>query len=371
MDFPNFAGFSDFAQLEAGLCRRLEGLAEILMGCFDAMVRPGVLDDSFFLSGCATKELYRDQDQLRHVVIDLYTNQVMDNLIRAVNCQLLVHMDYATISGNVTIKTTANLGGNQEFDGTNTINKLTAGAAGTVSAVTRLSKNILNYGGTGEHTNQVSMIGAPVNNADDIYEAYYVYLGLPNALLVSDRAPLACDAHIVKKHCGKWYWVPMERRVDFLKLQMATTVTRGKRLVKFEESYSVKLKYINDVASDKFVGAYEFTLGLDKKIPVDDGYVEMKIGTFKHSFSLNRDPKNTAPTTDKIYFRYNAKRYQGAEFPKELQTYEAFKGLLQGAADGYPAQIFLEQFRPQPPTLKDLLDPVYQQLEIIKLNQNR
>jgi len=134
--------------------------------------------------GCASTELHRDQDKLRNVVLDLYTNQIFDNLIRATNCMPFVQMDYGTITGNVTVKETANIGGNQELDTTRVANTLTATASGMLASVTRLFKNFLSYGATGENTNQISMVGTPVNNIDEVYEAYFQYLKLPNALIV-------------------------------------------------------------------------------------------------------------------------------------------------------------------------------------------
>jgi hypothetical protein len=277
-------------------------------------------------------------------------------------------MDYASITGNVTVKETANLGGSQELDTTGVTNTLTAAATGTLATATRLFKNVFNFGATAEHTNQVSMVGTPVNNVDEVYEAYFQYLK-QHPLCVTDGPPPKGAAHIFKKQCGKWYWVRVEDRVDFLKLAMATTVTRGKRLAPLDEFFAVQLLGISkEENSVTFPNAVVFTLKLDKPIPNDDGYLELafsdKSETKTYSFFLEKD-SSTIGTTDTISIAINPtlERYKDEPRLKNLEEFR--KGFP------YPAKLYLEKHRPQPPTTKELIDAVNDRLQIIQMNQLR
>jgi hypothetical protein len=277
-----------------------------------------------------------------------------------------IHMDYGTITGNVTVKETANFGGNQDLETTRVRNTFTADATGVMLAsVTRFFKTFFEYGATGENTNQISMVGTPVNNIDEVYEAYFQYLKLPNALIVSDQSPPDGAAHICKKVCGRWYWVPVERRKEFLQLAMATTATRGKRLAPLDEFFTVQLLGITkDEKSKTFENAVLFTLKLDKAVPVDDGYLELAFDKNTYTFFLEKDP-GTIGTTDTISITINPNLDRYKDEPK-LRDLTGFRKIFP-----YPAKIYLERHRPQPPTTKELIDTINNQLEIIKLNQLR
>ena len=49
------------------------------------------------IAGCRTEQLRYDQDQMRQAVLDLYTNQIMDNLIRAYCGMPMVQIDYTSL----------------------------------------------------------------------------------------------------------------------------------------------------------------------------------------------------------------------------------------------------------------------------------
>src|SRR6516165_1193156 len=75
-------------------------------------------------SGCASvSEVKHDQDKIRNALIDLYTNQVIDNLILAANGMPFIQVDYSNATPTVTIAENGSLGGNQEIDGSRPLNK--------------------------------------------------------------------------------------------------------------------------------------------------------------------------------------------------------------------------------------------------------
>src|SRR5262249_56683326 len=57
-------------------------------------------------SGCAVHALHKDQDQIRCALLDLYTNQVLDNLVRAANGMPIIQLDYTQAQGTITIRNT-------------------------------------------------------------------------------------------------------------------------------------------------------------------------------------------------------------------------------------------------------------------------
>ena len=70
----------------------------------------GILVCAAALCGCAVHETHKDHDLIRLTLLDLYTNQIMDNLIRAENRMPIIQLDYTNGTTQVTI--TNNIGGN-------------------------------------------------------------------------------------------------------------------------------------------------------------------------------------------------------------------------------------------------------------------
>ena len=53
-------------------------------------------------AGCRSTQLAQDQDQFRARLLDLYTNQIMDNLVRADQGLPIIQVDYTKITGTIT-----------------------------------------------------------------------------------------------------------------------------------------------------------------------------------------------------------------------------------------------------------------------------
>ena len=66
------------------------------------------------LTGCRAQQLAADQTDMRRVLIDLYDVQVLDNLVRIVEGEPFVHMDYGMIVGTLTQQATVTLGGSYQ-----------------------------------------------------------------------------------------------------------------------------------------------------------------------------------------------------------------------------------------------------------------
>src|SRR5436190_17301613 len=61
------------------------------------------------LSGCAVKQLNADHDKIRTALLDLYTNQIIDNLVRASHGLPIIQLDYTNATALVTVVDTESL----------------------------------------------------------------------------------------------------------------------------------------------------------------------------------------------------------------------------------------------------------------------
>jgi hypothetical protein len=133
-----------------------------------------------FASGCRSAQLEKDQDCMRGALLDLYTNQIMDNLIRSYNGYPIVQLDYSDITGTVTQNGNASYAGNQNLQternefGVTTLRQFT---------------NIFQYSIGGSQENQLTITANPVLNNNEVYNAYLEFLEKPERLIVSDKPP--------------------------------------------------------------------------------------------------------------------------------------------------------------------------------------
>jgi hypothetical protein len=157
--------------------------------------------------GCRAAQLQKDQDQMRDRLLELQTEQIMDNVIRARNSMPILHVDYKTTTGTVTQNADVGVDGSHSWPAiSNTINWMVGGS----------------------HNQVLTVTGEPVYDQDLVYRAYLQFLHKPGRLVVSSECPPSGAAHIVRQRGDLYYWVPVEYAVDFLDLALSTTVMRGK-----------------------------------------------------------------------------------------------------------------------------------------------
>jgi hypothetical protein len=234
----------------------------------------GILLCAAAMSGCAVHEVHKDQDMIRTTLLDLYTNQIMDNLVRAANGLPIIQLDYTNAAATVTITNT--IGGN-DTQATTASNVLALPAA-TLSA-TRTILTTLMGTATNMNQNQIAITAQPVTTSNDVYDAYISFLDSeknPNSLIVTPYKPDPDQAHICRKFNGQYYWVPMMYRKLFFQLALLTTAQRGKALQEPDKFYAVTLKDpVKREDNPTFPGmGYVLIFDVDKqKIPIDSGYL--------------------------------------------------------------------------------------------------
>ena len=205
-------------------------------------------------NGCAVAQAHRDQDQMRTALLDLYTNQVIDNLIRARNCMPIIQLDYTQAQGMITLQTTANL----------------SDAFTTTGPVVNALTSMIGL----QNTNQITINAVPVTTSNEVYDAYLEFLAIPDSLITTPDPPPAGAAHICRNYCGMYYWVPVTCSGNFFRLSLLTTAQRGQTLLSPDDAFAVTIMHLDRTsieAKQYPKGSFLVTLELDKKIPNDSG----------------------------------------------------------------------------------------------------
>lgn len=342
--------------------------------------------------GCATNRVASDQDCLRQAVLDLNTNQIMDNLIRLDKGLPVVHIDYSQLTGQVTDTVTA------EGDLENTVDHMTG--VGTMITVARELKNVWTGKLTGSQANQVSVTGQPVTNDPTVYNAYLAFYAKPGRLMKTPEPPppgaailarcaevgcddLGCGGH---KHrhgrgCRKpevmYYWVPCAYKDDFRELALYAVALRG-QVQAVPDYFTATIVGVEDdkeIKDGKTVQV-EMTIVLDQEVPNSLGVLiatikgrlyeraELLVRAFPGkppAQPLGPGRPETIVTTDRLRLIFVSGEQPGAV---NATREEAISDLAKQAV-----KIKFSQFSPAVPKTSDLLQQIRNQLELIRLGQ--
>jgi hypothetical protein len=313
-------------------------------------------------AGCASvAEVQCDQDKIHRALVELYRDQVLDNLILASNGLPFIQVDYSNATSTVTLSESGTLGGNQQANTSRTLNK-----AARMAAVVRAFQNFWSYSASATNTNQISLTANPVTTSPEIYDAYLEFLSLPGSLQVSPDPPAECEQHVGKKWGGKHYWVPIEYRTEFLRLALLTTAQRGKHLLPAPAYFTVSLTGVLDAkttAMDKRAGNFALVMQLDREVPNDDGNITVDIGDTKGVTLLVRkfiDGDFEPTMTRKLTVVFNPNRLPTLKVPTDVNKILPIE-----------AKLKLDHFRPEAAGTDELLQNMRFQLEQIRFNQLR
>jgi hypothetical protein len=282
-------------------------------------------------SGCAVSQLHSDQDKLRSVFLDLYTNQTLDNLVRAANGLPIIQIDYAIGSADVSIMDTVNA--TDMFSTTHT--KTVSAAATRLVSVMRTTMNTLGAGFMTDDLNKVALSASPFVGGVETYHAYLQFLAIPGSLQITPTPPPPGAAHVVCQFRGDYYWVPIDFADKFYQLSLCTTVDRGKLLEPPPKYFSVT---VQSIVWDKCQPG-QCLVTLDKIVPNKAG-----------SLALSNDTRVTVVEKP----RTGGKRIVAS--PDILCEFNPNSPPLLGP--GTKARLSLEGIEAPPPTTQDLLDAV-------------
>jgi hypothetical protein len=173
------------------------------------------------LCGCQAVQVARDGESFRHALLDMYTDQAFDNLIRAREGLPFVQLAYRDllVQDTDTLSGGANAGWSEAgMHGT--------GGAGVFTSISRMFGHTFGLNETTSRAKIMSFYADPVTTENDVYETYLSFASDPNLLMVSDAKP-GC-AVICRRQCGhKWYFVPAEAGPAFQSLVLKTSLLRG------------------------------------------------------------------------------------------------------------------------------------------------
>jgi hypothetical protein len=173
-------------------------------------------------AGCLSSQVASDGQNFRQALLDMYTEQAMDNLINAANSQAFVQLDYKSLIVTDTQTVKATLADESDPMSTKTfINK-----TGALLTAMHTYTNRLLFGGTFDSNRQMQFSSDPVSGNSDIYDCYRAFVQDSSLFCSSDEKPTGA-VYLARKRCGRWYWVPLDAGPMFLQLTLKTAFMRG------------------------------------------------------------------------------------------------------------------------------------------------
>ena len=165
-------------------------------------------------TGCTARQLGADGNQFREVVCDLYTEQAMDNLIRARTYRPFVQLVYRDLLAQTTDTAGGTLGASTDV----------ARVTSPFDALSRTVTKGLTAGGSGSRECQLSFHADPILDRPEVYEAFVRFAHDPTLFVESDLPP-PCPVHVYRQCGDRHYWVPAEAAPKFLALVLLTSFT--------------------------------------------------------------------------------------------------------------------------------------------------
>jgi hypothetical protein len=242
--------------------RRLGAILLLLCGCASA-------------GGCLARQVATDGIHLRQAVMDMYTDQAIDNLIRALENRPFVQLAYSNLQVLDMNRATATATGNS--------------AAFTGSRTIDLAKRTINRGssfasafpfGVGDTCDRtLSFKAEPVVTQNYIYTAYLEFAHNPALFVAADHEPL-CDVHIARKCGHKWYWVPAEAGPAFTQLVLSTALLpppQSVAVVYWETTIASVAPALRPGDITKTI-PNKYLITLASAVPNDDGFLVVAAG---------------------------------------------------------------------------------------------
>lgn len=216
--------------------------------------------------GCLAHQVAKDGNGLRQVLLDLYTDQAMDNLIRAHENRPFVQLAYSQLNVHDQNKCTATAGAN-ELDFSHGTSTDVSKALPVTLARGFMSKFL--FGGTNEGDRTLSFHADPITDRNFIYEKYLAFASNPELFVASPSKP-CCPVYLSRKSGDKWYWVPCSADREFQKLVLETSLTAAEASSQIYWDTTIdELRVAPDTNGNSAPGEYLVTL--HDNVPNDDG----------------------------------------------------------------------------------------------------
>jgi hypothetical protein len=305
--------------------------------------------------GCRAKQLQHDQETFRDSLLDMETNQIVDNLIRAKLGLPIVHVDYDRVSGTVTHSGTADVRGSYT--------DVVAGAITRMLSVVVIAKQ----------DNQLAVNATPVRDKPGIYLAYLQYLDIEDGLIQSHEPPPPGAAHICREYCGGYYWVPIHRAGNFFELSMRVSGLRDNILhppayyeLTIRGVAGVKPPTPDPMMAPAIGSQHEFLIDLLEPLPRNDRgtatlVIEGKVVPV--SFFTGPGPDGEPTQQLRIEFTFGPD-IDGGQIPVHPRVFET-------SLAGQKIKFYPARFSPEPPKRDKLLEQIRDELNSLRLDNLR
>jgi hypothetical protein len=318
------------------------------------------------VAGCQARQLARDSKNLREAVLDIYTDQAMDNLVRA-RCGLpFAQLTYRDVYYQDDDSYSGTISQDQTLD-----NKMAAAASAVRDFVRKTS-----FGASAKRDKLMSLHADIITNQNDIYEMYFAFAGDPSLLAVTDELP-DCGVHIYRKHGGKYYWVPSEAGPVFQQLVMRTTFMRGADTLP-APYYAVKIvRFEKDwMAEDGDEGPIRYVvLYFDQPVPNGNALMMATLSDGRKVrldlFEVSREKPAAAPKgKDAKDAAEGGKAVQPGQMISYLRASwnPVKKQFTPDNLVGASAQIYSHDYPPQAPATDPALQRINDNLNAIRAN---
>jgi hypothetical protein len=238
------------------------------------------------MAGCLAHRVACDGIDLRQVLVDLYTEQAMDNLIRAVENRPFVQLAYSGLQVQDTDKASGNANsGEGDFAAGHTFDATKAGVLRLTHTAGFTGR--FPFGLTGERDRILSFKADPVVEQNAIYDEYLSFARNPALFVVSDCKP-DCPVHLCRKCGHKWYWVPVEAGADLLQLVMTTAINPppvNNTTVYWDTAIASITPRLD---SEGKVIPNLWVIALAKEVPNDDGVLVVSLKGGKVSLPIQK-----------------------------------------------------------------------------------
>ena len=266
------------------------------------------------LIGCQHQQMAYSGSAFRDALLDMYTEQAIDNLIRAYTGQPYVQLQYRDLLVQDT----------DVLEGTAGFNYNLRRTVGISTVLERLAA----IGGKANRSVQMTFHADPVTDAPTLYDEYLDFAFNPFLFCASCDKPTE-PVHIMRKRDGIYYYVPCHAAADFQSLAMRTSVRRPAAVQDFAGLQCAVL------GTEKLPGAEEGETGeylvhFAKLVPNDDATLIVTVDNTRRVIRLLR-VQASAPSPEFGGFpATQTLRYQGIDLDAEglMKAIQGKQGLL-------------------------------------------
>jgi hypothetical protein len=223
------------------------------------------------MCGCQGQRIGIQGLDFREALLCMYTEQIIDNLIRAYENQPFVQLEYTELFAQQLDE----IGADGTMGETVTDSRGTAFSADSSSTSGRNIVSAFSISGSVNWKGTLNFKARPITNRNRVYQAYIDFVREPARFVRCKQAP-AEAVHILRRRNGYYYWVPKGAAEDFLELAMITTFKHGPETVR--GYYEVKVVRVGETEQTGRGDTIKATLTFDTFVPNGDALLVVDTG---------------------------------------------------------------------------------------------